>query len=83
MVNSSQFNSIRDHRLLLPIERFSLPETVTSEAIPSLLNRQFMVTDVGNDGNKHKKDLFWYREELLKRIDAQWKEVSTRAMGIV
>ena len=43
--------------------------------IPSLTNRQFVVTGLASEVEKVQRELFWYREELLKKVLASWKEV--------
>lgn len=69
------YNLMIISRFILPIERFVLPKSVTSAPIPSLTNRQFVVTGLASDVEKAQRELFWYREELLKRVQANWKEV--------
>ncbi|KLO10669.1 Trs120-domain-containing protein [Schizopora paradoxa] len=59
------------YRLMLPIKRFSLTNEVTSSPIPSLTGRQYVVTS--EDSSVHR-ELFWYREELFKRVHVTWRE---------
>ncbi|OCB84083.1 hypothetical protein A7U60_g8755 [Sanghuangporus baumii] len=69
------------YRLLLPIERFSLPTTVTTAPIPSLTNRQYVVSGLANEEDKAQRELFWHREELLKKVHASWKEAAGSRTG--
>ncbi|KAH8117559.1 Trs120-domain-containing protein [Phellopilus nigrolimitatus] len=69
------------YRFLLPIERFSLSTSETTAPIPSLMNRQFVVTGLASDEEKAQGELFWYREELLSRVHATWKEAAGSRMG--
>ena len=65
------------YRIILPIKRFSLPESQTSVPIPTLSDRQFVVSKskLTSIEEKRQRELFWYREELFKRIKARWREV--------
>ena len=45
--------------------------------IPTLSGRQFVVSKakLTLKEEKHQKELFWYREELFKRVKGTWREV--------
>ena len=59
------------------MKRFTLPETVTTSAIPSLTARQFVVdrSELSSEQIILEKEIFWYRQELLAHVRANWKEV--------
>ncbi|EAU88629.2 hypothetical protein CC1G_12021 [Coprinopsis cinerea okayama7 len=63
-------------RIVLPIKKMILPESVTSQPIPTLSDRQFVVTKSGltDVEQKLQRELFWYREELFKCVRGQWQE---------
>lgn len=54
-----------------------LAEDIVSQPIPSLSQRQFILAKVKHsaDEDKLNRELFWYREELLKKIHVSWNEV--------
>jgi hypothetical protein len=63
--------------IILPVKRFLLPESQTDKPIPTLSDRQFVVSKskLTKREEKHQKELFWYREELFKRVKGRWREV--------
>lgn len=63
--------------MILPLKKFQLPEEVTSQAIPMLSDRQFVVgkTKLSPEEDKLQRELFWYREELFKSVCGYWREV--------
>lgn len=63
--------------MILPLKKFQLPEEVTSQAIPMLSDRQFIVekTKLSSEEDKLQRELFWYREELFKSVRGHWREV--------
>lgn len=65
-------------RIILPIRRISLSTELTSRPIPTLSDRQFVVSKskMSEAQVKVQRELFWYREELFKCVQAKWKEVS-------
>lgn len=65
-----------DHRITLPIRRFSLPQDKVSRDIPTLSDRQFVVSKTGFSAIQ--QELFWYRETLFDLVKAQWNEVRIR-----
>jgi hypothetical protein len=56
----------------------SLPKDVLDKPIPSLTERQYVVDKNKRSAHqvKAERELFWYREGLLKRVTATWVEVS-------
>ncbi|KAF8844938.1 hypothetical protein BDN67DRAFT_942470 [Paxillus ammoniavirescens] len=70
-------------RIIVPVKRFRLSEDVISRPIPSLSDRQFIVAkssmSVGEE--KTQRELFWYREELLKIVQGRWKEANGSRCG--
>lgn len=64
-------------RIILPLKRLSLPLSLTSRAIPTLSDRQFVVSKskLSESDLRIQRELFWYREELFNCIDARWREV--------
>ncbi|GBE81971.1 TRAPP II complex [Sparassis latifolia] len=63
-------------RLLIPIKKFFLPAEHISRAIPTLSDRQFVVTKsaLTSVEEKAQRELFWYREELFKFVHGRWRE---------
>lgn len=63
---------------MLPVKQFLLPDDRVSEPIPTLSDRQFVVTksNLSSAEEKNQRELFWYREELLKLIRGHWQEVT-------
>lgn len=71
-------NRTPSNRFLLPIRRFRLSDDVISRPIPTLSDRQFVVSksSLSDAEDKAQRELFWYREELLDIIHGHWKEVN-------
>jgi hypothetical protein len=63
--------------MVLPLKKFQLSEEVTSQAIPMLSDRQFVVdkTKLSLEEDMLQRELFWYREELFKIVQGRWREV--------
>lgn len=65
------------HRIVLPLKRLFLPPTICDQDIPSFdPNKQFVVSQgpkISEEQQKARLQMFWYREELLHRIKANWK----------
>ncbi len=63
--------------MVLPLKKIQLPEEITSQAIPMLSDRQFVVdkTKLSIAEYKLQRELFWYREELFKSVRGHWREV--------
>jgi Transport protein Trs120 or TRAPPC9, TRAPP II complex subunit len=70
--------------MLLPLKKIQLPDEVTSQAIPMLSDRQFVVdkANLSKEGQKLQRELFWYREELFKSIRGHWREVGLHRLTI-
>lgn len=66
------------HSIILPLKRLSLPVAVTQQPIPTLSNRQFVVSKEKLSATEEQvqRELFWYREHLFKSLKAHWREVS-------
>ncbi|TDL27497.1 hypothetical protein BD410DRAFT_762504 [Rickenella mellea] len=71
------------HRFILPLKRFILPASVTSSPIPSLTDKQFVVgkANLSAEEESIQRELFWYREELFKRVKGRWREASGSRHG--
>jgi hypothetical protein len=66
------------NRIVLPIKKFLLSEDQISQPIPTLSDRQFVVTktNLSSAQENNQRELFWYREELFKIIRGHWLEAS-------
>lgn len=64
--------------MLARIDRLSLTHEELDRPIPVLAERQFVVAKVKRtkEEERAERELFWYREELLSRLDLSWNEVS-------
>ncbi|KAG1715705.1 hypothetical protein ID866_1468 [Astraeus odoratus] len=60
-----------------------LSDNLISRPVPTLSERQFVVgkSSLNKTEEITQRELFWYREELLKIIHAQWKEASGSRFG--
>jgi trafficking protein particle complex subunit 9 len=69
-------------RIVLPVKKFLLPEDQVSQPIPTLSDRQFVVTksNLTQAEEKSQRELFWYREELFKFIRGHWREVRSYSL---
>lgn len=76
--NSTHTLQLTHDRMVLPLKKFQLSEEVTSQAIPMLSDRQFVVDKrkLSLEDEKLQRELFWYREELFKGVQGHWREVS-------
>ncbi|KAF8334324.1 TRAPP II complex [Cantharellus anzutake] len=72
-------------RLFLPVKRFVLSSQDCTAPIPALTNRQFVVSKekLSQEEERLQRELFWYREELFKMIEATWTEDATHRSGII
>ncbi|KAH9996824.1 transport protein Trs120 or TRAPPC9 TRAPP II complex subunit-domain-containing protein [Russula vinacea] len=70
-------------RMILPLKKIQLPEEVTSQAIPMLSDRQFVVEKMklSVEEDKLQRELFWYREELFKSVHGHWREAGGSRSG--
>lgn len=64
--------------MLVRLERINLTAQELSRPIPSFSNRQFVVAKFKKSVSEETsiREMFWYRQELLKRVQATWNEVS-------
>ncbi|CAG8526638.1 6126_t:CDS:10 [Ambispora leptoticha] len=63
-------------RIILPIKRISLTENEIMKPIPSLFDKQFVVSKEPKGTKEQERlilSLFWYREFLLKKLTATWE----------
>lgn len=69
--------------MFLPLKKIQLPEEVTSQTIPMLSDRQFVVgkTKLSLEEDKLQRELFWYREELFKSVRGHWREVRLTSLN--
>lgn len=82
---SVRLSSNEQMRIFLPFRKAQLSHQELSESIPSLSDRQFVVSSHGNGAaveelNRH---LFWYREALLARLDASWATADSKRTGLI
>ncbi|KAL1919540.1 uncharacterized protein VTP21DRAFT_2233 [Calcarisporiella thermophila] len=73
-------------RIVLPLPRISLSVEEVSRPIPTFeQNKQFVVsaTRFSEEQEKHRREQFWYREALLKRLQMRWHCPSTKRCGTV
>jgi trafficking protein particle complex subunit 9 len=77
--------SLRTTRIVLPVKKFLLPAEHVSQSIPTLSDRQFVVTksNLTSAEEKNQRELFWYREELFKFIRGHWREVRVSRVVVV
>ncbi|KIJ44069.1 hypothetical protein M422DRAFT_252562 [Sphaerobolus stellatus SS14] len=63
-------------RIIMPIKRLLLPESQIAKDIPTLSDRQFVVSKskISTKEARHRRELFWYREALFKCVKGTWKE---------
>ncbi|KAK9764972.1 hypothetical protein K7432_007067 [Basidiobolus ranarum] len=88
--NVRRFNTIIHsgctHRLILPLKRIYLSENMFDRPIPNLTNKQFTVPKgpkLTEEEEKLKRAMFWYRQELLKRVHATWVSESFEHRGML
>jgi len=69
---------------MLPVKKFRLLDDQVSQPIPTLSDRQFVVgkSKLSIEEEQAQRELFWYREELLKIVSARWKEVSHSSLEL-
>ncbi|KAI6022691.1 TRAPP II complex [Pisolithus marmoratus] len=70
-------------RIILPVRRLRLDDDVISRPIPILTDRQHVImkSNLSTEEEQARREAFWYREELLKIIRAQWKETTSNRFG--
>lgn len=64
-------------RLVIPIKKILLSEEALAKPIPTLSDRQFVLTQssLSQADQRTQRELFWYREELFKVVSGCWHEV--------
>lgn len=69
------------------MKRLFLPPHVCQQAIPSFdPNKQFVVSQgpkISEEQHKARLQMFWYREEVLERIKANWQCRVTGRCGLL
>ncbi|KAH7926321.1 hypothetical protein BV22DRAFT_1087325 [Leucogyrophana mollusca] len=72
-------------RVTIPVKKFKLPDELVTRAIPTLSDRQFVVarSSLSSEGEGAQRELFWYREELLKLVRGHWREANGTRSGEV
>ncbi|KAJ7774579.1 TRAPP II complex [Mycena maculata] len=70
-------------RVVFPIKKFILSEAHVSQPIPTLSDRQFIVTKskLSKAQERAQRELFWYREELFKNLRGHWREAGGTRSG--
>ncbi|THU80824.1 hypothetical protein K435DRAFT_972612 [Dendrothele bispora CBS 962.96] len=70
-------------RIVIPLKKFLLSSEKTSQPIPTLSDRQFVVaqTKLTQEEETLQRELFWYREELFKCLHCRWKEAGGTRFG--
>ncbi|KAI0273777.1 TRAPP II complex [Gloeopeniophorella convolvens] len=70
-------------RMVLPLKKLQLHEEITTQPIPMLSDRQFVVdkTKLSSAEHKLQRELFWYREELFKCVRGRWREAGGTRSG--
>ncbi|CAG8540594.1 1844_t:CDS:10 [Paraglomus occultum] len=79
VTNSTTIQPLSTSRIVLPIQRISLTEGEVTKPIPSILDKQFVVSKAPKGTAEQERlqlALFWYRETLLKRLTTSWDCVS-------
>jgi hypothetical protein len=79
-------NPATTHRIPLPLPRLYLPNA--HAPIPSLNpanKRQFVIsaTKISPEVERTMREAFWYREAVLERVSATWREEGTGRNGVV
>jgi trafficking protein particle complex subunit 9 len=62
-------------RILIPIQRALISEKELELPIPSLSERQFVVSTQSPLHLRRDRELFWYREAALKQMRLLWRDV--------
>ncbi|KAF8759071.1 hypothetical protein RHS01_02413 [Rhizoctonia solani] len=68
-------------RVTIPIRRLSLSPEQVSRDVPTLSDRQFVVSKIGFTAIQ--QELFWYRETLFDIVKGRWSEPGTGRTGEV
>jgi len=72
-------------RIILPVKRIFLSNPYAPIPSISASQRQFVVssTKVSLEQERQSREAFWYREELLKRLQGVWEELGTTRKGSI
>ncbi|KAG0681495.1 hypothetical protein C6P40_004736 [Pichia californica] len=71
---TATLHSRKNIRMFIPLLRMDLDEQELDKRIPSLRNKQFVIdkkTPIAEQ--TFIKHAFWYKEEILKRLNAKWR----------
>lgn len=71
-------------RIVMPIHRMLLDEASAHAPIPSIVDKQYVVPKARSataSAEQERLALFWYKEELLKRLSGEWVEPFTHRKG--
>ncbi|BGP40785.1 hypothetical protein JCM10449v2_004750 [Rhodotorula kratochvilovae] len=70
-------------RMLVRLDRIALTAEQLAQPIPALTERQFVVAKVkrSEEEARFERELFWYREELFRRVALTWNEVGSLRSG--
>ncbi|KAG9008552.1 hypothetical protein FRB93_006471 [Tulasnella sp. JGI-2019a] len=70
-------------RMIIPLRRLTLSSEITSQPIPTLSERQFVVSKskMSPSQEQTQREMFWYREHLLKCVKATWVEPGSMRRG--
>ena len=73
------------YRMLVRLDRFKLPKELARRPIPLNEERQFVVAkeQASEEEEAAKRELLWYRQELLSRLRASWSEIGSLRSGTV
>lgn len=85
LIHFTMLISLQTARIVLPVKKFLLPGEHISQPIPTLSDRQFVVTksNLTSAEETNQRELFWYREELFKFIRGHWREVRGSSVFVV
>jgi hypothetical protein len=72
-------------RLVMPIKKALIDEALLFKPIPTLSDRQFVVahSSLSQHEESSQRELFWYREELFKRVRGRWRETGGTRSGVL
>lgn len=69
-------HSGKTKRILVPIKRIQFSEEELARPVPSLSNRQFVVSaNISQEKARTTREHFWYRQALLSMLGGSWKVV--------
>lgn len=70
-------------RVIIPLKKFLLTAEQTSQPIPTLSDRQFVIdkAKLSDEEQRIQRELFWYREEVFKCVRGRWREAGGTRSG--